>query len=393
MELEASLLGGFSRRRMMAFAGIGVVAAAPLTRTAAAATPAASPAAGSAPTASSLSWPSRGNFGGKAVVGPHQASAAAMIDQRTYFGLPRERTFFYGNLRDADGNLYEVVRGVAGTGFGGLNTLFVQSSVGKDTLHVLPMLGAAAATSEGSVVALEGSDAVWRSAPGAKGKPFRFSMSADGSKASWFEQDVLDVNGTLMGPGLQWHVPDPDGSEFYVSQIYEMRGTILGKPVRGILALDQSYLPQGVLMYSGQDPLFRPDSHHRCWYTWATRYTDGSFDAGHFVLGTDRIGFALLTNDKGKLTLSTDISGTVHLMAKDIWPERIELTADGTAWEFVPDPKGRMPDLLGGNIQSVTPQNEGLWRRVGEKRTPAVWFAWGEVQSGGKVDYRQKNRF
>lgn len=392
MELEGSLLGAFSRRRMMAFAGMGAVAAAPLSRAAAAAVADAGGAATSAAT-SALPWPSRGNFGGKAVVGPHQPSASAMIDERTYFGLPRERTFFYGSLRDADGNLYEVVRGVAGKGFGGLNTLFVQSSAGKDTLHVIPAIGAAAATSEGAVAALEGGDAVWRSAPGAKGKPFRFSMSADGGAAAWFEQDVLDVKGTLMGPGLQWHVPDPDGSEFYVSQIYEMRGTILGKAVRGILALDQSYLPQGVLMYSGQDPLFRPDSHHRCWYTWATRYTDGSFDAGHFVLGTDRIGFALLTNEKGETTLSTDVSGDVHLMANDIWPERIDLSAQGVDWEFIPDRKGRMPDLLGGNIQSVTPQNEGLWRRKGERRTPAVWFAWGEVQSSGRVKYRQKNRF
>lgn len=391
MELEGSLLSAFSRRRLMTFAGMGAIAAAPLSRAAAAVTDAGGSAASAA--TSALPWPARGNFGGKAVVGPHQSSAAAMIDERAYFGLPRERTFFYGNLRDADGNLYEVVRGVSGKGFGGLNTLFVQSSAGKDTLHVIPALGAAAATSEGAVAALQGGDAVWRSAPGAKGKPFRFSMSADGGTATWFEQDVLDVTGTLMGPGLQWHVPDPDGSEFYVSQIYEMRGTILGKAVRGILALDQSYLPQGMLMYSGQDPLFRPDSHHRCWYTWATRYTDGSFDAGHFVLGTDRIGFALLTDEKGNLTLSTDVSGKVHLMANDIWPERIDLSAEGVEWEFVPDPKGRMPDLLGGNIQSVTPQNEGLWRRKGERRTPAVWFAWGEVQSAGRVEYRQKNRF
>jgi len=387
MEKQASLLGAMSRRKLMAMAGLGAVAAGSI--------PSALPAApaGRRETAgAALPWAPRGSFGGQAVIGAHQSSAAAMIDDRTFFGLPRERTFFYGNLRDADGNLYEIVRGIAGEGFGGLNTLFVQSSEGRDTLHVVPALGAAAASSAGVKGRLEADMAVWSSPAAAQGKPFRITMNGDGSKATWFEKDVLDVSGTLMGPGLQWHVPDPDGSEFYVSQIYEMAGTILGKKVRGVLALDQSYLPQGMLMYSGQDPLFRPDQHHRCWYTWATRYTDGSYDSGHFVLGTERVGFALLTNDRGETTLSTKVTGEVKLSPNDIWPVGITVDVEGEKWEFLPDRKGRMPDLLNGNIQSVTPQNEGQWRRVGERRTPAVWFAWGEVQSNGRIGFTQKYR-
>ena len=390
MDQHDALLGAMTRRKMMAMAGIGTVAATALPQAIAAA-----PVSGTkakAGTTGDLPWSPRGSFGGKAVIGAHQASAAAMVDERTFFGLPRERTFFYGNLRDADGNLYEVVRGMAGEGFGGLDTLFVQSSAGRETLHVLPAIGAAAAPSAGAKGRMEGDMAVWSSPADAKGKAFRITMSADGDKASWFEKDVLDVRGTLMGPGLQWHVPDRDGSAFYVSQIYDMAGTIMGKPVRGVLALDQSYLPQGMLMYSGQDPLFRADQHHRCWYTWATRYTDGSYDSGHFVLGTERVGFALLTNDRGETTLSTDVSGEVTLAAKDIWPVGIHIDVAGVKWEFIPDPKGRMPDLLNGNIQSVTPQNEGLWRRVGERRKPAVWFAWGEVQSNGRTGYSRKFR-
>ncbi|WP_192876315.1 hypothetical protein [Rhizorhabdus dicambivorans] len=376
-----------SRRRLISMAGIGAMGAGLLSQgyAAAAPQPRASPP-------SPLPWPERGSFGGQAIVGAHQSSAAAMVDDRTYFGLPRERTFFYGNLRDAEGNLYEVVRGIAGQGFGGLDTLFVQSSEGQSMLRVLPAIGAAAAPSNGAKGRLEGDMAVWSSAPSSPGKPFRITMNADGSEASWLETDVLDVRGRLLGPGLQWHVADRDGSEFYVSQIYEMAGTLMGRQVRGILALDQSYLPQGMLMYSGQDPLFRADQHHRCWYTWATRYTDGSYDSGHFVLGTERVGFALFTNQRGETNLSTKVSGSVKLIPGDIWPETIQLDVDGEKWEFLPDPKGRMPDLLYGKIQSITPQNEGRWQRVGERRTPAVWFAWGEVQSNGRIDYRQTKR-
>ncbi|ATE64836.1 hypothetical protein COO09_00240 [Rhizorhabdus dicambivorans] len=104
------------------------------------------------------------------------------------------------------------------------------------------------------------------------------------------------------------------------------------------------------------------------------------------------MGFALFTNQRGETNLSTKVSGSVKLIPGDIWPETIQLDVDGEKWEFLPDPKGRMPDLLYGKIQSITPQNEGRWQRVGERRTPAVWFAWGEVQSNGRIDYRQTKR-
>ena len=43
----------------------------------------------------------------------------------------------------------------------------------------------------------------------------------------------------------------------------------------------------------------------------AMRYKDGTYDAGHFMLGHDRLGMALLTNEKQKLTLSTDVTGEI----------------------------------------------------------------------------------
>lgn len=385
-----TLLGAMSRRKLMVIAGLGTAA---LGVRANAAEPAATPAATRAAKKEGLSWPVRGSFGGKAVIGPHQASAAAMVDDRPILGLPRERTFFSGNLRDSDGNLYDVVRSIAGKGVGGMNSLFVQSNKGNDTLRAMPELMKNAATSDGADGRLVGTDAVWASPVGASGKPFQIGMSQDGSRATWKEDGIFDLSGELLGPGLQWHIPDEAGSELYVSQIYEMKGDFQGRTVRGIMELDQSYLPEGMLMYSGKDPLFRPDMHHRCWYTWGTRYTDGSYDCGHFVLGTDRLGFALITNERGELTLDTDVTGQIELFSGDIWPKRIVINTKGGPWEFLPDPKGRMVDMLNGAVQSWTPQNEGRWRKVNDHREPAVWFAWGEVQAPDKIAYSQHTRF
>jgi hypothetical protein len=390
---QDSYLGVLSRRKMMALSGMaGLGATMPLTASAAPAAKSAN-AAPPAKAAKDLPWPDRGNFGGKAIVGPHQPSAAAMIEQKPLLGLPLERTFFYGNLRDAEGNLCEMVRAIAAPGVGGFDGLLVQSNVGKEALHVLPEQTGAGAKSTGSTAKLEGGNAVWASALGAEGKPFRLTVSADGTKSSWFEQDLMDLTGTLLGPGLQWYIPDPAGSQLYVSQLYEMKGTILGKAVCGVMGFDQNYLTQGLLMYSGKDPLFREDLHHRAWYTWATHYTDGSFDAGHFVLGTERLGFAMMTNERGKLTLTTDVTGNVKLVPNAIWPERIDLKVDGVAWEFIPDPRGRMPDMLGGGSMAVTPQVDGIWRRVGERRKPLTWLGWGEVASDRRIAYSQTHRF
>ena len=45
-------------------------------------------------------------------------------------------------------------------------------------------------------------------------------------------------------------------------------------------------------------------------------------------------------------------------------------------WEFLPDPKGRMTDFVGGF--PITAQQEGRWRQVGDTREPDRWMAWGE---------------
>ena len=395
MQIETTgQLSNMSRRKLFAMSGMAAIAMGvkPEALFAAEAAAATGNAAQSG-ASSSLPWPQRGKFGGKAIIGPHQASAAAMIDNSPVLGMPRERSFFYGNVRDAEGNLYELVRGLAGKGFGGLDQLFIQSSKGKDTLRVDMSAMGTAAPSAGHDARLDASgNAVWTSAPGAKGAPFQITMSPDGRKTTWKEGDLFMLEGELLGPGLQWTVPDADNCQFYVSQVYEMKGRYKGAPVRGILALDQSYLPQGVLMYSGKDPMFLPDQHHRCWYTWGTRYEDGSYESGHFVLGTERVGFALVTNQDGELILDTEVTGDVELMDDKVWPKRIVTHTSGGNFEFLPDPKGRMPDLL-GNIQSFTPQNEGRWQRIGESRKPVAWFAWGEVQAQGKIEYAQHTRF
>lgn len=388
--MNRTYLTTLSRRGMLQLTGAAAVG---LSGMAVLLPGAALAAEGEPASASTLPWPAAGAFGGKAIVGPHQPSAAAMLSTEPVLGLPAKMRFIYGCLRDDDGNLSEWLRNFNIDPELKNGGLFLQSSLGKDALRAVPEVFTAAADT--AVSSTENGAVTWRSPEGARGKPFRLTMAADGTTVNWREEGILDVTGELLGPGLQWYIAALSGSELYVSQIYEMKGTALGKPVRGVMAFDKVYLPDGMKLYGGKDPLFREQSHHRAWYTWGTRYEDGGYDAGHFVLGTDRIGFALLTNERQQLVLDTDVTGQVELVANEPWPRRITVrTSAGAEWEFLPDPKGRMPDMLNTGVTAAfTPQCEGRWRRVGDTRKPVAWFAWGEVQSADRIAYSQHSRF
>ncbi|MBF4997270.1 hypothetical protein IRT45_08885 [Nocardia sp. BSTN01] len=333
--------------------------------------------------AAALPWPIAGRFSGKMMLGPHEPSATEMLSHDDLLGLPLWGRFAYGNLKDEDGELQEWLRLLAP---GAHSKFFVQSSAGADTLRLQHDLCAAAATSY--TERADDGTAVWTKPEGAEGNSFDMRMAPDGSRFTWQEEGILDITGVLLGPGLQWYLPDRQGSQLYVSQLYEVSGTALGKTVKGVIAFDKTYLPAGQNLYSGDDPLFRPDQHHRTWYTWATVYTDGTFDGGHFILGSDRMAMALLTNERGELTLDTDITGEVRLAPDGATEHILIRTSAGAEWEFFPDPKGAMPDMDHVGINDVaTPQREGRWALVGDKREPSAWFAWGEVASHESTDY------
>lgn len=386
----------FNRRNFLKVAGVGAVAASSLGSALASAQvfpggPSSPPSPG---TAANLPYAERGNFAYKATVAPHQPSAKAMLDQRGYFGLVRSTLGIYGCLRDANGEMYEITRSLPGpTNPHPDGAMFLEATVGKDTLRIVPEVGANAATSANHrEELLDDGTAVWTSDPAGNGNPFRITFAKDGTSCTWHEENLCDFQGQLLGPGLQWYLPTSDTGILYVSQLFQLQGTLQGKAVRGMIGFDDIYLPQGVNIYDGNDPLTKHDQH-RIWYTFATRYKDGTYDAGHIILGHDRLGFALLTNEKQKLTLCTDVTGEVTQVSDGPWPQSIKVHVQGVDWEFLPDPKGRMPDLQGQVAAEFTPQNEGRWRRVGDRREPDVWFAWGEIAPAHGLDYKQRLRY
>ncbi|AKJ03471.1 hypothetical protein ATI61_11560 [Archangium gephyra] len=338
-----------------------------------------------------LQWPPRGNFGYKALVGPHQYEPARLIEtDRGYFGLTWEGALHYGSLRDEEGHLYSLTRRFCDPSKGGHNNFIVQSTRNDDgCLHFDPSLFKGAASGTGVVTGVENGSAFRRSPVGVEGRAYEIVYAPN--SLSWREQDVMQLTGRLCGPGLHWYLPQTDVGTYYASAMFQVEGTLGGRRVRGFICADTVFMREGSMLYGADDPLAGHHTHVT-WYTWGTRYKDGSFEGGHFSSGHDRFGFALYTNDREQVVATTNVEALVKPGEDNNFPKAVYLRADDALWEFIPDPKGRMPDFL-GKSQPSTPQNEGRWRRVGDTREPDVWFAWGETSPATGVERKLRYRF
>jgi hypothetical protein len=319
-------------------------------------------------------------------VSPFEPTAEDMHSDRSYFGMPPEALYLWGTLRDDAGDLHTIMRRIPHVDRpgGSRRRLIVQSTVGGHDHLAMHAIGREAAANDGFVRSLEGERVRWRSAPGVRGRPFEVWWEP--GWCGWREQGAFELNGTMIRPGLHWYLPGRDAGMYYVGTIFELEGEIFGRHCRGFMGFDQIHMYEGGEVYQHRDALVG-EQLELVWYTWATRYEDGSLDAGHFTLGNDRFGFAVLGDEHGNVRWDYDVDGEVTLASDGYWQTAINYAALGEKWEFIPDPRGRMPDL--GPIPN--PQVDGRWRRVGDDREPDVWFAWGEAAPSHGT--RRRNRF
>lgn len=325
------------------------------------------------------SVPRRGDFGWQPIVSAFEPTLEDMLSDRSYFGMPPEALYLWGSFRDEAGELYTPMRripaGLPGAPKDTRRRFYLLSTEGHtDGLHMHPA-GRESVPNDGYQKTLEGGTIHWRSNPAVAGRPFHVTWTPD--ECSWFEEGAMDIRGRLVKPGMHWYLPGRDAGMYYVANIFEMEGTILGEKVRGMIGFDPIYMFEGGEIYRTKDALVQ-EKLELVWYTWATRYTDGTIDFGHFTLGNDMFGFAILGDEKGEVRYSYDVTGEVDFGANGYWQESMRYAAFGEQWEFLPDPRGRLVGL--GTLKN--PQVDGRWRRVGDTRKPGVWFAWGEAAPG-----------
>ncbi len=320
--------------------------------------------------------PERGNFAYQTLVAPQKTCGQALHDLRGYFGLHLTKAMPFGVLRDDAGEMYATVRALNAPGSTPNPTRFIYQSSRIDGRHIRMDKArmAAQALTMFPERALEGDTAIWSSLKDDPGNPWQ--ITASGERMTWHEEGLFDLQGPLIGTGMQWYLPGVDWGTFYVSQLYDMQGTCEGRAVKGVIALDQAYMAEGGAIHFKKD-LVVNNQMHVIWWSFATIYKDGTFDAGSFMVGHDRLGYAIFQDQTGRVRCTTDIEGvTVHKDAS-YFLDSARIVLDGQEeWEYLPDPRGEMMDFVGGF--PITAQQEGRWRRVGDTREPDRWMAWGE---------------
>lgn len=335
----------------------------------------------------SSNMPRRGDFGWQPLVSAFEPTLEDMMSNRAYFGMLPEALYLWGTFRDEEGEIYCPMRriptGLPGDAKDTRRRFYLCATRGhEDGMH-MHAAGKDSVPNDGFIKTLEGDRIHWRSDPHQPGKPFQVTWTPE--DCSWRE-GAMDIRGRLVKPGMHWYLPGRDAGMYYVANIFEMEGTILGREVRGMIGFDPIYMYEGGEIYRTKDALVQ-EKLELVWYTWATRYKDGSIDFGHFTLGNDLFGFAILGNEKGEVRFTYDVTGEVDFGTNGYWQEGIRYQAFGQEWEFLPDPKGRLVGL--GTLKN--PQVDGRWCRVGDTREPDVWFAWGEAAPGHGS--RPVNRF
>ncbi|MES2263888.1 MAG: hypothetical protein V4724_35665 [Pseudomonadota bacterium] len=321
--------------------------------------------------------PERGDFAFQQLVSPCQVDGAAMHDLRFYFGLRLSKSIPYGSVRDDEGHIYSFARSVmAPTGtpnptkfiyqstrIDGVNLRIDHARMGKQAISQVPLQ------------TLQGNTVAWSNQEGETGNGWR--LAASGAAFEWRENELFELTGKPLGNGLQWYLPGVDWGTFYVSQLFDVSGHCEGRPVKGVIAVDQVYMAEGGAVHFQKD-LIVNNNKHVLWWTFATVYRDGSFDTGSFMVGHDNLGYAILMDQSGVARTTDRIEGLVrHRDGSYFAADARVILEGGEEWEFLPDAKGEMRDFVGGF--PITAQQEGRWRRVGDTREPDHWMAWGET--------------
>jgi hypothetical protein len=290
------------------------------------------------------------------------------------FGLGLDGSYIFGTFREEEGNPTSLVRRIA-CGGESLGLMPMHSPHPGSEFRVDPAVAARAFIGR----ARQEIDAERVRYSGGKAYPHGergFELTVSGSQLSWSEGADVELHGQIVGPGLQFCTPWSAGAVLYASRLWQVRGTIRDCDVTGFMGVDNVFAPS-VDGYSwGHEPV--SDNYELSWHTWRNKYDDGTVEMGHTASGHGHWGFAIFNCEDGELCRTTEVRSLVDQRDEVGWPLHISYRICNEDWEWVADDRGRMPDT-GLPGQRRTPNSEGQFRRVGERRGITSRMAWGET--------------
>ncbi|WP_433598212.1 hypothetical protein ACQPXH_20850 [Nocardia sp. CA-135953] len=315
--------------------------------------------------------PRLGELGYNTAVACYETELAMHLPTSRPFGLTEQSWYLYGGWRDASGALHIVERKFCGPMTAGLwlmNTRSGKVSLAPESLQTVR--GEVKREYSAQEHHLFGS--LLGKAGGAPEEGLDFRLRGDG--LSWREGEILGLEGTLVGPGIQIASIDHEEPFFYTSELYRIEGKVLGEDVRGFVFLDHGYWPHGADWKE-----FRIFNETQLsWSAFATEFEDGTVEWGQVAIGREGFNFVAVADEKGPVTMQAGTRGGFDPDADD-WAQRIGYqTDDGQTWVFELEPGGQMAQFSDARWGGYRAQ-AGRILRHGEDRPVRVAFSWGET--------------
>ncbi|MBP1821638.1 hypothetical protein [Mycobacterium sp. OAE908] len=275
------------------------------------------------------------DFGGTCLIGECTFAGELLLPSTTYFGLQKSGSYLYGTVRDAEGNLLRMLRAVE-PDRSTLRSLFVAEPGTQLQRHSRSdemCCGPVSTVQDGDVVTLSVAEA-----KGLGG--FRFVHGPDG--CVWNESGVLALSGDVVGPAVQWFNTWEGGGCFSVTAKYRVGGRFLGRPVQGFVGHEIHYFTPGF------NWLTAPYGRGReiCWQQIANEYEDGTIVQATFAYGADGWGFAMLHDEHGSFTSTTEIRVEATVRPNG-YPATVRYEFADQSWTWRIDPQGERPSFPG----------------------------------------------
>ncbi len=321
-----------------------------------------------------------GDFDHRVVVGAFRPDPTTMAVQELQHGLPLQATWLYGFFRDAECLVSAIERKFVGSLTSGCFVMTQSSEGALDPANELNVHTDSGRSARGELRrGLDGPERTWsepvfqRLPAGivpAGEQPMHLSWSGDA--IAYGEGDILDLNGPRAGLGVQFYVASRDKPMLYTSTCHWVEGTMQGRPVAGPLWLDNSYWVHGLEWkeYGYFNDL------QVMWHVFCNKFTDGSFEWGHLVMGREGFTPGIVVNGEEVVAATPDLTAKFTMTAGG-WPESAGFDLGTAQYEFTGPATGRMTQFSASRWANYRAQY-GQTRQVGDTRTLVDGLTWLE---------------
>jgi hypothetical protein len=304
-----------------------------------------------------------GRFGFQPVGGMVEPDGHSQWD--SILGLPMNMAYAYGTLRAGDGTYYWPIRGSYETQSRRMH--LSEASTPVDFRWAAE--GEAAEVGPVQSGTRDGWTGTWR----ADGSPI---LATNGPRFRWTESGFLDLTGDLVGPAMQFFMPDEKEPLLYTSRLFKGTGTIKGQDVSGLFFHDSMHMPADVDFIRSA---YITDLQG-AWVAFATEFEDGTIHAGHLVWGTDNFCIVIVHRTDGPPVIFRDFEVSARI--SDDYPVEVRYAGPGgETWIWQAHPAGYR-DPIRADLPEGHRRIQGWAFREGETRKPVRTEALMETYNG-----------